>query len=434
MVTFRVVPHPAEAQVLHGQNLARTMYSIGVEGGSAEDVPNFLSVVMDQSGSMQGGKLEAAKQALINLLQQVPSQDDVVVQITLFSDDAEELLGPTTGRNLQGRIHEVTRRIQRIEAGGTTSLGSGLRVAARAARQFPHHVRRVLMITDGKQEGSKPISDAYNAAQELAGAGLRVDAWGVGDGWEADQLRTIAHTTGGEADVIPNAGDLAAAVAELFADVQSTRASEVRLLLNTPKGTTIRSVRQVFPSVQDRAANQITEQQWVIPIGAIGQEEPKFVVELETTPRDLAIAFRILVPSVVYSQGGTDQTVELDRSAWFFVRWVASPGEVRMDTELARYTGEEEITSLSQEGFALLDMGAVEEATAKLTAALRKAVQINSPQAVILSSVINPQTGRLVSTDASATVNKTGKLHTGKTGKLLAATGRLPKSGSSGQA
>jgi hypothetical protein len=430
MVTFRVVPHPAEAQVLHGQNLARTMYSIGVEGGSAEDMPNFLSVVMDQSGSMQGGKLDAAKQALVNLLQQVPPRDDVVVQITLFSDVAEELLAPTTGRQLHGRMQEMVGRIRRIDAGGTTSLGSGLRVALAAARRYSHYVRRVLLITDGKQEGSKPISDAYNAANELAAAGLRVDAWGVGDGWEADQLRTIAHTTGGEADVIPNAQDLAVAVTELFADVQSTRASEVRLVLNTPKGTTIRSVRQVFPSVQDRAANQVNEQQWVIPIGSIGQEEPKFVVELETTPRDLAIAFRILVPTVIYSQGGADQTVELDRTTWFFVRWVASPSEVRMDGELARYTGEEEITSLSQEGFALLDMGAVDEATAKLTAALRKAVQINSPQAVILSSVINPQTGRLVSTDATAAVNKTGKLHTGKTGKLLASTGKLPKSGS----
>ena len=48
-------------------------------------------------------------------------------------------------------------------------------------------------------------------------------------------------------------------------------------------------------------------------------------------------------------------------------------------------------------------------------------------QAAILSSVVNPQTGRLNSTDANAAVNKTGKLHTGKTGKLLAGTGKLPK-------
>jgi hypothetical protein len=124
--------------------------------------------------------------------------------------------------------------------------------------------------------------------------------------------------------------------------------------------------------------------------------------------------------------------VELDRSTWFFVRWVAQASEVQIDPELARFTGEEEITTLSQEGFALLEMGAVGEATAKLTAALQKAVEINSPQAQILSTVVNPATGRLVSTNSNDAVNKTGKLHTGKTGKLLATTAKLPKSNSSG--
>jgi hypothetical protein len=331
-----------------------------------------------------------------------------------------------TGRQLAGQMNDLTRRIQRIEAGGATSLGSGLRLSLQAAGRYGNYERRVLMITDGKQEGAEPISDAYDTATNLARYGLRVDAWGVGDGWEADQLRTIAHSTGGEADVIPDARSLGQAVAELFADVRSTRASDVRLILNTPKGTTIRSVRQVFPSVQERAARQVDEQHWQIPIGALTQEEPKFVIELQTTPRNIGIPFRMLVPTVVYSQGGAEKTDELDRNAWFFVRWVATPAEIRNDPDLAHYTGEEEITSLSQEGFALLDVGAVEEATAKLNAALVKAQQINSPQAAILSTVVNPQTGKLNSTDRNAAVNKTGKLHTGKTGKLLSGTGKLP--------
>ncbi len=132
------------------------------------------------------------------------------------------------------------------------------------------------------------------------------------------------------------------------------------------------------------------------------------------------------MPTVLYNVGSQELADELDRSAWFFVRWVGSPGEVKMDEQLTRYTGEEEIASLSQEGFALLDMGAVDAATAKLSAALTRAVQINSPQAVVLSAVINPQTGRLVSTNANDAINKTGKLHTGKTGKILSSTGKLP--------
>jgi hypothetical protein len=429
MVKFRVAPHPAEAQVLQGQNLARTLYDIGADddgAGAIGNVPIFLGIVLDESGSMEGQKLYAAKEALLRLLHQVPATDNVVIHITLFSDQAEELVQPITGTMLYRQLDQLSRRIEGISAGGATSLGSGLRVVLGASRAYSQFDRRVLMITDGKQEGTVPVSDAYNAANELAAAGIRVDAWGVGTAWEADQLRTIAHTTGGEADALPDANELADAVTGLFQDVQSTKASNVRLVLNTPVGTQIKSVRQVYPSVQDRAAQQINEQKWVIPIGALTQEEPKFVIELETTPRGNNIPFRILVPTVLYNLGGQELADELDRSAWFFVRWVGSPGEVKMDDQLTRYTGEEEIASLSQEGFALLDMGAVDEATAKLSAALTKAVQINSPQAVVLSAVVNPQTGRLVSTNANDAINKTGKLHTGKTGKILSSTGKLP--------
>lgn len=430
MVRFRVAPHPSEAQVLQGQNLARTMYSIGAEagggGGGSQSVPVFLGVVMDQSGSMEGSKLESAKEALVRLLREVPGDDNVVVHITLFSDYAEEFMPPKTGREIEREMSSLSNRIRNINAGGQTSLGSGLKIALEASRRYPEYDRRVLMITDGKQEGPVPISDAYQTAEELGRARIRIDAWGVGNGWEADELRTIAQTTGGEAEVIPDARDLADAVAELFNDVQSTLASNVRLVLNTPVGTQIKSVRQVFPSVQDRAAERVNEQKWIIPVGSLGNEEPKFVIELETTPRNNNIPFRILVPTVLYNVGNNEQADELDRSSWFFVRWVGSPGEIQMDDQLTRFTGEEEIAALSKEGFALLDMGAVDEATAKLSAALQKASQINSPQAIVLSAVINPRTGKLVSTNASDAVNKTGKLHTGKTGKIMAGTGKLP--------
>ena len=430
MVNFRVTPHPAEAQALQGQNLARTLYEIGAEGDGAGSVPVFLGIVLDESGSMEGSKLQSAKDALVRLLRIVPPTDNVVIHITLFSDITEELGPPMTGRDLARSLASMEQRIRGINAGGQTSLGGGLRVALRASRRYNEYERRVLMITDGRQEGSVPLSDAYAAAEELARANIRIDAWGVGDGWEADQLRTISHTTGGEADVIPHASQLAEAVAELFTDVQSTKASNVRLVLNTPIGTMIRSVRQVYPSVQDRAAQQVNDQKWIIPVGSLAQEEPKFVIELETTPRDNNIPFRILVPTVLYSQGAEEMVDELDRSSWFFVRWVDSPSEVHMDEQLTRYTGEEEIASLSQEGFALLDIGAVDEATAKLGQALSKAIAINSPQAVVLSAVVDTKTGRLVSTDANAAINKTGKLHTGKTGKILASTGKLPAPGS----
>src|SRR5690348_9981616 len=141
MVTFRVTPRPAEAQVLQGQSLSRTLYSVGVDQAGAETVPVFLGVSMDQSGSMSGSKLEAAKQALLNLLHQVPPTDDVVVHITLFSTTAHELMPAMTGRQLNSQIGEVVRRVHNISASGATSLGSGLRVELRASAAYPQYER-----------------------------------------------------------------------------------------------------------------------------------------------------------------------------------------------------------------------------------------------------------------------------------------------------
>src|SRR4051794_3532879 len=122
MVKFRVTPHPAEAQVLQGQGLARVLYSIGAEaGGPAESVPVFLGVVMDESGSMEGSKLAAAKEALLRLLHQVPASDNVVVQITLFSDQAEEFIRPMSGLELNRSLEQLSRQVSGISAGGATS-------------------------------------------------------------------------------------------------------------------------------------------------------------------------------------------------------------------------------------------------------------------------------------------------------------------------
>ncbi len=103
MVKFRVTPHPGEAQVLQGQNLARALYDIGADddgAGGGGNVPVFLGIVLDESGSMEGQKLYSAKEALLRLLHQVPATDNVVIHITLFSDQAEELIQPMTGRAL----------------------------------------------------------------------------------------------------------------------------------------------------------------------------------------------------------------------------------------------------------------------------------------------------------------------------------------------
>ena len=144
-VPFRVSTELAPAP----WNPKRQLLMVGIKGydvAKAQLPPANLVLLVDTSGSMQSAdKLPLLKQAFSALVPQLRAQDRV--SIVVYAGSAGLVLAPTPG----DRHGEILAALARLEAGGSTNGGDGIRLAYSVARQgfVEGGVNRILLATDG---------------------------------------------------------------------------------------------------------------------------------------------------------------------------------------------------------------------------------------------------------------------------------------------
>ena len=140
-VTTELAPAPWNAQ--------RQLLMIGIKGydvPKATLAPANLVFLIDTSGSMQDpDKLPLVKQALRQLVPQLRAQDRV--SMVVYAGSAGLVLAPTPG----DRHGEILAALDRLEAGGSTNGGDGIRLAYAMAKQsfIEGGANRVILATDG---------------------------------------------------------------------------------------------------------------------------------------------------------------------------------------------------------------------------------------------------------------------------------------------
>ncbi|MEL6134570.1 MAG: von Willebrand factor type A domain-containing protein, partial [Bacteroidota bacterium] len=114
---------------------------------SMEEAPaSNLVFLIDVSGSMSSyNKLPLLKQSLNLLVQNLRSEDRVA--IVVYAGAAGEVLPSTAG----DRKNEILNALNRLQSGGSTAGGAGIKLAYRIARQnfIPNGNNRVILATDG---------------------------------------------------------------------------------------------------------------------------------------------------------------------------------------------------------------------------------------------------------------------------------------------
>jgi Ca-activated chloride channel family protein len=165
-------------------NGKRQLLMVGIKGYDVPKAtlpPSNLVFLIDTSGSMDTpDKLPLLKQAFTQLARQLRPQDHV--SIVVYAGSAGLVLPPTSG-DKQG---EILAALDRLEAGGSTNGGDGIRLAYAMAKQgfVTNGVNRVILATDGDFNVGVTDSGALEtlvADQRKSGIALTTLGFGQGN-------------------------------------------------------------------------------------------------------------------------------------------------------------------------------------------------------------------------------------------------------------
>ena len=136
----------------------------------AEKMPLNFCLVLDRSGSMQGAKLAALKDAVKRVIETLTPQD--IVAIVLFDDTVQTLVPATFATDKATLIAQVDA----IEEAGGTAMSGGMAAGIVELRKNhdPGRVGAMLLLTDGQTWGDEERCRALARNSPVTGCGSRL--------------------------------------------------------------------------------------------------------------------------------------------------------------------------------------------------------------------------------------------------------------------
>lgn len=287
------IPAPADAPVRVTAQLDRTAVLQGSDGSvhvevsiqttssdaTSTRVPSDFIVVADRSGSMQGEKLEYAKQAIRQLIARLGPEDRFAL---VTYESSAELRVPLTAASAESRSRFL-REVRELEVAGGTNMSGGLDLALRQIQRADDSRRatRVLVLSDGMaNEGDRTLDGLVARARSSVERRAVLSAIGIGSDFDETVMTSLANAGAGafyylaKLEVLPTFLD-----AELKT-AKETYAQGAELRFREAPGVRVTSVSGL-PVRRDQGLV-------VVPIGSLyAQHERKLWLTLRLTTEQL---------------------------------------------------------------------------------------------------------------------------------------------------
>ena len=204
---------------------------IGIKGRALETrqvPPSNLVFLLDVSGSMADpNKLPLVKQGFRLLVHELRPEDQVA--IVVYAGAAGLVLPPTPGSDTAA----ILAALDRLEAGGSTAGGAGLRLAYDMARQSYRADRnnRVILATDGDfNVGESSDAAMVRLIEERRDQGIFLTVLGFGTGNLKDsRMEQIADKGNGHYAYVDNLNEARRMFVREFAGTLVTIAKDVKI-------------------------------------------------------------------------------------------------------------------------------------------------------------------------------------------------------------
>jgi hypothetical protein len=379
-------PAPADAAPADGPADARR----GPAGGARTDTA--VVIMIDCSGSMDDppSKMRNARDATAAAIETLP--DGVSFAVVAGTHKAVEVY-PGGGRLAVAGPEtrgEARKSLRRLRAEGGTAIGGWLRLADKLLAAHAGSIRHSVLLTDGRNEHEDP--ESLRAALEACAGRFTCDARGVGTDWEVKEVTGIASALLGTADIVADPKGLTADFTEMMANAMRKEVADVALRLWTPRGSKVRFVKQVAPTVEDLTDRRTDAgpNSGDYPTGSWSAESRDYHVCVEVPPAEvgqemLAARAALTLPP---QDGGLPRTLAqgLIRAVWTD-DLAATTG---IHPQVAHYTGQVELAGAIREGLERRKAGDEEGATVQLGRAVRLAAASgNADTSKLLSKVVD---------------------------------------------
>ncbi|MEZ5302159.1 MAG: VWA domain-containing protein [Verrucomicrobiales bacterium] len=316
-----------------------------------------VAIVLDRSGSMQGEKLQQAKEAAKLAIDSL-GKGDIVSLVTY--DDTINVLVPAT--KVSDR-EAIKAKIDAIHTGGNTALFGGVSKGAAELRKFleKDRVNRLILLSDGLANvGPSSPGELGELGESLLKEGIAVSTVGLGLGYNEDLMTTLAQKSDGNHYFAEEPADLAMIFKAELGSVLAVAAQDVKISIELADG--MRPVRTL-------GRDAIIDGQTITAsIQDVYSGQEKYVlVEIEVRPGKPDTSRPAGKVHVTYANMATGTREEL--SSAVEIRFTAHPDEVKKAEDRDTMVAAALMTAaeLNKRAMILCDQGKTDEAKKILT-------------------------------------------------------------------
>ena len=241
-VTLRVTP---ERDFVYRLGPREVIVQVEIEARKNDEArrsPMNLCIVLDRSGSMEGAKLEKARQAAAMAVDKL--SDDDIFSLVTYDSETNLLIAPERVGNSDHR-EDLKSRIHRIQAGGSTALHAGVVLGAKQIRErfSKERVNRVILLSDGLANvGPSSTSELARLGRELRGDGIAVSTVGLGDDYNEDLMTALAEASNANYYYVKDAEKLPSIFAQELGMARSLIARNITIRIKAPDGVHLKEI------------------------------------------------------------------------------------------------------------------------------------------------------------------------------------------------
>ena len=235
-----------------------------------------VQIVLDRSGSMEGGPLESAKESILKLIDRLAPQDSFGL---VAFDDTALVIAPI--RTMADHDMPALRRaVREMRTGGSTDISAGYLLGLRELNRTPAvGGSTLLLISDGHANAGEQDPKFFaEVAATNAQAKVTTSSIGLGNGYDEKILEALAQGGGGAHRFASTIDEAIGAIAAEVEDLLDKAIVNTVLRLTPTVGLT----RQPQIEVLQRLPHWKDGDTYVVQLGDLyAGENRRFMIDIE---------------------------------------------------------------------------------------------------------------------------------------------------------